>query len=82
MFHAHGVSLYSTAVRAAACYLALSSPLIYSSVQVTTGIIIGVFPPMEPPVFPTPENVFEGAVAVNADYIVTVPPYVEVRSSC
>ncbi|TFK94535.1 acetyl-CoA synthetase-like protein [Polyporus arcularius HHB13444] len=61
MFHAHGVSFQ----------------LIYSSVQVTTGIIIGVFPPMEPPVFPTPENVFEGAVAVSADYIVTVPPYVE-----
>ncbi|KAI0740483.1 hypothetical protein C8Q76DRAFT_790931 [Earliella scabrosa] len=57
VFHAHGVSLYSTAV--------------------TTGIIIGVFPPSRPLVLPSSENVFAGAIATRADYIVTVPPFVE-----
>ncbi|RPD58224.1 acetyl-CoA synthetase-like protein [Lentinus tigrinus ALCF2SS1-7] len=57
MFHAHGVSLYSTAV--------------------TTGIVIGVFAPAAPPVFSTSENVFEGAMTVSADHVVTVPPFVE-----
>ena len=35
--------------------------------------------PASPPIFPTPENVFDNAIATGADYVSTVPPFVEVR---
>ncbi|TBU28871.1 acetyl-CoA synthetase-like protein [Dichomitus squalens] len=57
MFHAQGVSFYTTTV--------------------TTGIILGVFVPSSPPIFPTPVNVFDNAVATGAEYISTVPTFVE-----
>ena len=52
---------------------------IHSSLaQPVTGCIIAVFPPANPPVVPNTENVFEGAILTFADYIVTVPLFVEV----
>ncbi|KAI0808043.1 acetyl-CoA synthetase-like protein [Fomes fomentarius] len=44
---------------------------------VTVGIVLGVFPPTRPLVHPSPENVFAGAVAISANYIVTFPPFIE-----
>ena len=35
--------------------------------------------PASPPIFPTPENVFDNAIATGADYVSTVPPFVEVH---
>lgn len=49
--------------------------------KVVTGSVMAVFPPRCPPVVPNSENVFEAAVATSADYIVTVPPFVEVSAS-
>ncbi|KAI1788607.1 acetyl-CoA synthetase-like protein [Ganoderma leucocontextum] len=45
--------------------------------SVVSGLILGVFPPASPPIFPTPENVFENAVASGGDYVVAFPPFVE-----
>ncbi|THV01989.1 acetyl-CoA synthetase-like protein [Dendrothele bispora CBS 962.96] len=46
----------------------------------TCGFICATFPPQLPPVQPTPENVFNGAVKTDVDYIVCVPSLVEAWS--
>ena len=53
-----------------------------SLAQPVTGCVIAVFPPTDPPVVPNTENVFEGAVLTFADYIVTVPLFIEVVALC
>ncbi|KAK7470239.1 hypothetical protein VKT23_001674 [Stygiomarasmius scandens] len=42
-----------------------------------TGMIFGTFAPQLPPVQPTPENAFKGAVKTNVDYILCVPSIIE-----
>ena len=37
-----------------------------------------VFPPTSPPTVPNPENVFDGAVKTGAQYMYTVPSFIEV----
>ncbi|THU90375.1 acetyl-CoA synthetase-like protein [Dendrothele bispora CBS 962.96] len=46
----------------------------------TCGFVCATFPPQLPPVQPTPENVFNGAVKTDVDYIVCVPSLVEAWS--
>ncbi|TFK80331.1 acetyl-CoA synthetase-like protein [Polyporus arcularius HHB13444] len=41
------------------------------------GWTLAVFPPSSSPVLPTSENVFEGTVATNVDYLMTVPVFIE-----
>ncbi|RPD79489.1 acetyl-CoA synthetase-like protein [Lentinus tigrinus ALCF2SS1-7] len=41
------------------------------------GWVIAVPPPTSPPIPPTPENVFEGSVATEVEYLMTVPMFVE-----
>ncbi|KAK7453562.1 hypothetical protein VKT23_001446 [Stygiomarasmius scandens] len=48
--------------------------------SLTSGMTYGTFEPKLPPVQPTPEHAFEGAVAVNADYVLSVPSMIEVWS--
>ena len=40
---------------------------------------MGVFRPCRPAVFPTAENVLEGAQTTGSDIIFTIPAFVEVR---
>ncbi|THU84226.1 acetyl-CoA synthetase-like protein [Dendrothele bispora CBS 962.96] len=47
---------------------------------VTCGLVCATFPPQFPPVQPTPENVFNGAVETNVDYTLCVPSLIEVWS--
>ncbi|KAI0677488.1 acetyl-CoA synthetase-like protein [Trametes maxima] len=46
-------------------------------IAATNGLVLSAFKPSSPPTFPTPENVFQGAVATSSDYIQTVPAFVE-----
>ncbi|KAH9939775.1 acetyl-CoA synthetase-like protein [Epithele typhae] len=49
----------------------------FYSMAAATGLILAVFPPAQPPTIPNPGNVIQGAIESSADYVVTVPPYVE-----
>ena len=40
---------------------------------------LATFPPLSPPRFPTPDNVFEGVVKTSADLVMAAPSFVEVR---
>ncbi|THU97218.1 acetyl-CoA synthetase-like protein [Dendrothele bispora CBS 962.96] len=44
---------------------------------VTCGFVCATFPPQLPPVQPTPENVINGAVKTDVDYVLCVPSLVE-----
>ncbi|KAM5543804.1 hypothetical protein V8D89_002421 [Ganoderma adspersum] len=50
-----------------------------SAVIVTAvcGWVLCVFPPTSPPTVPNPENVFDGAVKTGAQYMYTVPSFIE-----
>ncbi|THV01944.1 acetyl-CoA synthetase-like protein, partial [Dendrothele bispora CBS 962.96] len=47
---------------------------------VTSGFVCATFPPQLPPVQPTPENVFNGTVKTDVDYVLCVPSLVEAWS--
>ncbi|KAJ7189839.1 hypothetical protein GGX14DRAFT_580331 [Mycena pura] len=44
---------------------------------VFTGLTIAVFPPTSPPTIPTPDRVFDGAVATKATLLFCVPAFLE-----
>ncbi|KAK7453574.1 hypothetical protein VKT23_011851 [Stygiomarasmius scandens] len=48
--------------------------------SLASGITFGTFEPKLPPAQPTPENAYEGAVAINADYVLGVPAMIDVWS--
>ncbi|THU89870.1 acetyl-CoA synthetase-like protein [Dendrothele bispora CBS 962.96] len=47
---------------------------------ITCGFVCATFPPQLPPVQPTPENAFNGAVKTNVDYVLCVPSLIETWS--
>jgi acyl-coenzyme A synthetase/AMP-(fatty) acid ligase len=44
---------------------------------VPSGISLGVFPPCDPPVVPSPDNYLAGAIATKSDILFTVPRFLE-----
>lgn len=48
--------------------------------QANNGTPLAVFPPSSPPIFPTPENVFDGIVKASCEFVMTAPAVVEVHS--
>ncbi|KAH9943386.1 acetyl-CoA synthetase-like protein [Epithele typhae] len=42
-----------------------------------TGAILTVFPPVTPPIFPTPDNVFEATMKTDSEYVMTAPLFIE-----
>ncbi|KAI9065203.1 acetyl-CoA synthetase-like protein [Trametes sanguinea] len=65
VFGCHGVPLF----HAMGTFLCSAAPV--------NGYVIAAFKPAWPPVFPTPEAVWEGSVATKTDYFFTVPSNVE-----
>lgn len=43
----------------------------------TVGMENAVFPPVSPPIWPTPENVYKGTVASGTTYVYCVPSHIE-----
>ncbi|TFK82377.1 acetyl-CoA synthetase-like protein [Polyporus arcularius HHB13444] len=41
------------------------------------GMTLTTFPPSSPPIFPTPENVFDGVVKTSSEYVMTAPAFLE-----
>ncbi|KAI0719505.1 acetyl-CoA synthetase-like protein [Cerioporus squamosus] len=44
------------------------------------GMTLTTFPPSSPPIFPTPENVFDGVVKTSSEYVMTAPAFLEIWS--
>ncbi|OSD00551.1 acetyl-CoA synthetase-like protein [Trametes coccinea BRFM310] len=65
VFGCHGVPLF----HAMGTFLCSAAPV--------NGYVIAAFRPAWPPVFPTPEAVWEGSVATKTDYFFTVPSNIE-----
>ena len=42
-----------------------------------TGMVIAVFKPASPPIVPTPDAVWDGIKATEADYSFSVPSFIE-----
>ncbi|KAF9553317.1 acetyl-CoA synthetase-like protein [Agrocybe pediades] len=51
--------------------------VLHSSWAAASGLIISVFEPAFPPQVPNPQNIFEGAVACNSKFILSVPAIIE-----
>jgi hypothetical protein len=54
--------------------------LAFASV-VASGMSLGVFPPSDPPIVPSPDAFLAGAVATKSDMIFTVPRFLELWAS-
>ena len=76
MFHAMGVMHIGGVVRRPS-YLRVHNDI--TPLQGVAGYTMGVFRPCRPAVFPTAENVLEGAQTTGSDIIFTIPAFVEVR---
>ncbi|KAF8578531.1 acetyl-CoA synthetase-like protein [Ramaria rubella] len=50
------------------------------SFAVFTGTSLAVFPPQDPPIVPSPQNVLDGTIACKSTMLMTVPVFIEVWS--
>ncbi|KAI9065204.1 acetyl-CoA synthetase-like protein [Trametes sanguinea] len=65
VFGCHGVPMF----HAMGTYVCCAAPI--------NGYVAAVFKPMSPPMFPTPDAVWQNTVATKCDYIFTVPSNIE-----
>lgn len=50
-------------------------------IQTVSGMVMGVFPPIEPPIVPTPQRVLDASAALRADILLVVPSFCEVSDT-